>query len=102
GEPELDHRAIVLDEPRIRGAAGGRELRTAARHLADGRRDEIDERAGLREKNIAIAPLPLDAPADAVGGSDAEALLDQRAQALAGVAIVVEDIEACTRLGRND
>ena len=30
-QAELDHRAIVLDEARVRCAAGGRKLRLAAR-----------------------------------------------------------------------
>src|SRR5262249_8631069 len=42
-QAELEHRAIVLDESGIRGAAGGRKLGLLAGHALDRARDEIDE-----------------------------------------------------------
>src|SRR5262249_41596828 len=42
-EPELEHRAIVLDEARVRGAAGGRQLGPAAGDFLDRADHEIEE-----------------------------------------------------------
>src|SRR5947209_7928369 len=42
-QSELDHRAIVLDEARIRCAAGGRECRLQPGDLGDRVADHLDE-----------------------------------------------------------
>ena len=46
-QAKFQHRAIILDEARVRGAAGGRQRGLAPGHLLDRADDEIDERAGL-------------------------------------------------------
>src|SRR4029077_17171586 len=44
-QAEFQHRAIILDETRIRGAAGGGELRLNPRDFGDGGRSEVGEPA---------------------------------------------------------
>src|SRR5258707_9265495 len=58
-EAELDHRAIILDEARVRSAAGGRERGPPPGGLGDRGGDEIDEGAGPGEKNVRVGRLPV-------------------------------------------
>src|SRR5476649_2531858 len=52
-QAELEHRAVVADEARVGGAAGGRELALHARHVAHRARYQLRERTGRRVKGLA-------------------------------------------------
>src|ERR1700744_6637132 len=52
-QAELDHRAKGADEPGVRCAAGGGELRIAAGDVADGGGGEVGEGAGLGQEGLA-------------------------------------------------
>src|SRR5215475_4852773 len=78
-QSELDHRAIVRDEARIRGAARGRELRPAARHLLDCRYRKLGKWTGLGHEHVRVRGLPYDARADTVAGCLCQPLLDELA-----------------------
>src|SRR5437660_8635148 len=94
---ELEHRAIILDEARVRGAARGRELGFAAGRRGDRVDDEIDERPGLGEEHPGVRRQVFDAPARTARGRRA-ASLDQRLELLRRVQVVVADVEARARL----
>src|SRR5579864_7301354 len=96
-EAELDHWAIILDETRVRRAAGGRELRRLPGHLGNRARDEIDERTGRGEERVGVRGLPVDTkmPTRRRG---AGARLDQRLERSLAVVVVEADVEARARL----
>ena len=85
-QAEFEHRAIMRDEARVGGAAGGRELRLAPGRLLDRADDEIDERPGLGDERVGIRRLPVDAPAHAVAGGFMRPALDQRLERILAVA----------------
>src|SRR5467141_1241630 len=53
-QAEFDNRAIARDEARVRGAAGGRELRLAAGDFLDRRDGEIGEGARFRDEYVGV------------------------------------------------
>ena len=79
-EADFDHRAGVLDEARVRRAAGGRQLRLHAGRLFDRPRDEVGERPAFGQEGDGVgrfdgqrvAPAARrrgDAPFDLGGGA---------------------------------
>ena len=63
-QAELNHRAVVLDEARVRGAAGGGELGPEAGDFLDRAANQVDERPRWREEYVGVRRLPFDVPAD--------------------------------------
>src|SRR5438445_12417711 len=98
GQSEFEHRAIVLDEARVRLTDGSRELRLLRGHLLDRRGHEIDERTRLGHERICVRRLPLDMPADMPRRRVGGALLDQHLERSLAVTIIEADIEARARL----
>src|ERR1043166_1965082 len=96
-EAELEHRAIVLDEARVRGAARGGELRPATGRISNRVDDEIDERPRLGEKYPRVRRQIFDAPARSAASRRA-ARFDQRFERLGRMQVVVADVEARARL----
>src|SRR5580704_3992655 len=75
-QAEFQHRAIILDEACVRGAAGGRELRRAPGHFSNGGRGEIGEWAGLCDEDVGVRRQPVEGIVHAAGSGIASALLD--------------------------
>src|SRR5215472_8779732 len=95
---ELGDGAVVLDESRIGGAAGGRELRLSPGHLLDGPRHDLAERTRRRHEGFAAdMQLQLVAPADR-----GETLLEPAGEAGAAMGVVEADVEDRPRRRRND
>ena len=101
-QSEFQHRAIVLDKPRVGGAAAGRQFGLSSGDLRDCAGHEIGEWPRPGEKNIGIRGLPLDPKAHMVSGGGSCAFLDQRLHRSLAVAIVVTDIKTRTRLAGNE
>ena len=101
-QAEFEHRAIILDEARVRGAAGGRELRLAAGHLGDGGGGKIGERSGLGDEDVGVRRLPVEGIMDAARGGSLRAAFDQRLERGLAVVVVVADVEARARLAGNE
>src|SRR4029077_15648572 len=93
-QAEFQHRAIILDEARIRGAAGGREFWLTSGDFGDGGRGEIGERAGFCNEDGGGRRLPVEGIMNAAGRGGAGAVLEQRFQRGLAVAVVVADVEA--------
>ena len=100
-QAELDHRAVVLDEARVRGAAGGRELGRTPGLGLDRRADEVDERRPAAVRKLSLDGRS-DGVADAVAGGGLAASRSISASRLAVSGVVEADVEARARLGGND
>src|SRR5215475_8555620 len=101
-EAEFEYRAIILDEARVRRAAAGRKLRLLAGHILDRCGHQLYERARLGHERVRIRRFPLDVPADAPGRRLASALLDQHPERSVAVMVVEADIEARSRVARDE
>ena len=101
-QAEFEHRAIILDEARVRRAAGGRKLRLAAGDFGDGGDGEIGERSRLGDEHVGVRRLPVDGKLHAAGGGGLRALLDQRLERSLAVAVVEADVEARARFAGNE
>ena len=105
---ELDDRAIILDEARVRGPAARSKLRAAAGHLLDGARDKPDQRASRVRNTSADGRLRTSGqrigclPTSAASAAAAKPRFDLRLQARARPAIVVAAVETRRGLRRND
>ena len=99
-QPELDHAGHVFDETRIRCAARSRQHRRAARHFFNRRAQRLDKGVGFGQEAIAgMRQLQL-ITAYALCG--VQLLVDPRAHRLGGPCIIIANIEARRRFGRND
>ena len=97
GEPELDHRAMILDVAGVGGPAIGRERGRETGDLAHRLAEQGIERPRLGEKGIARR-LELDARGEVRAGQRDRRLLAQlRLQRVRRVPVVVAHVEA--RLG---
>ncbi len=100
-EAELDHRAVALDEARVRGSARGRELRRHPGHRRDRARDELGERSRLgQEAHARDLEAGGDADAEGLGGA-VGLLLDPAGQRLGRMGVVEADVHRRPRLGRD-
>src|SRR5580704_5740651 len=100
-EAELDHRAVFPDEAGIGGASRCGQHRLAPGHFGDRVAHQIDERSRGGDEGVGVGRIPFDTEASAAGPG-AGACLDQGLERVAAVAIVIPDVEARSRLGRND
>src|SRR5689334_5413126 len=97
-QTEFEHRAVILDEARVGGAAAGGELGLPSGHVLDGRADEVEERARLDHERLGVRRLPFDVPADAPGGCVGGAFFKQHFEGSLAVTIIEADVEPGTRL----
>src|SRR5580704_17495715 len=101
-QAEFQHRAIILDEARIRGTTGGREFRLTAGHFGDRGCGEIGEWARLCDEDVGVRRQPVEGIKHAAGRGVAGALFEQCLERSLAVAVVVADVEAGARFAGNE
>src|SRR3546814_2234847 len=102
-QAELGDGAVVLDEARVRGAAGGAELRGAAGDRGDGIGKQRAPRARRTEEGLARNPeSEVVAGAAAVVDRTVESLADPGLNGAAGMDIVEAHVEQRRRLSSEE
>src|SRR6185295_8669419 len=96
-QPELDDRAVMRDETRVRGAAGCRQRGLAAGYFGNGVRYKFGEWPRFCEEHAGVRGFPAEFEFYLAACSLGGALFDQLFQRIERVLVVETDVKARPR-----